>query len=98
MNRYRTVVTVSLLIALGAVSIIGWNAVCAGAQPTLTVHVDHLLGVISPNLRGANQRYPDCGSHAWDCTTDAPVAAVVANARASGLTYLRFPGGTVSST
>ena len=80
MNRYRTILLVSLIIAFGAMSIIGGNAVCAGAQPTLAVHVDHSLGAISPNLRGANQRYPDCGSYAWDCTTNAPVAAVVTGA------------------
>ena len=81
MNRYRTILTVALIIAFGAMSIIGGNVVQAGAQPTLTVHVDHPLGAISPDLRGANQRYPDCGSYAWDCTSDAPVAAVVAGDR-----------------
>ncbi|HDL84828.1 MAG TPA: hypothetical protein ENH11_00570 [Candidatus Acetothermia bacterium] len=97
MNRYRAALLAVLLITVvdGAA---GWNSAQAAAEPVLTVHVDHPLGQISPDLRGVNQRYPDCGSYAWNCTTDAPVVAVVNGARATGITFLRFPGGTVSST
>ena len=65
--------------------------------PTIVVFADRPLGPISPLLRGANHRYHDCGTGAWDPSMRAPVAQVVEAARASGITVLRFPGGTVGS-
>jgi len=91
--RLSKFVLVMLLPLVG----IGLSREAATTSPAITILADRSLGPISPLLRGANHRYHDCGTGSWDCASRRPVPQVVETARASGITILRFPGGTVGS-
>jgi len=91
--RLSKFVLVMLLPLVG----IGLSREASAASPAITILADRPLGPISPLLRGANHRYHDCGTGSWDCASRRPVLQVVEVARASGITILRFPGGTVGS-
>ena len=91
--RLSKFVLVMLLPLVG----IGLSREASAASPAITLLADRSLGPISPLLRGANHRYHDCGTGSWDCASRRPVLQVVEAARASGITILRFPGGTVGS-
>lgn len=103
---WRLVVAIATLLAASAVGGL-WDrridlttTASAQALPPTRVIVDPTdrRGTISPLLFGANHRYPYAGFQMWDPTTNQPQAEFAARFSEAGITFVRFPGGSVANT
>ncbi len=83
-----------ILLELLDISLIG------GDREGVVIKVDttSIIGRVSPLIFGVNHRYHDNGTGSWDAEKYLPVEEVVENLVSSGVTMLRFPGGTVGTT
>ncbi|MFI0821065.1 hypothetical protein ACH4TX_36310 [Streptomyces sp. NPDC021098] len=72
--------------------------VAAGAGPVIAVNAQRALAEVSPIMVGVNgAKWYDDAYGLWDAKADAPEPDAVKKMKQSGITLVRYPGGTSSN-